>query len=65
MQIFDNSCSYGHAVLGLITATAPKYFSNAIFIIFTSYEAARIKPNMKKIDSFLEYSIGYLIGKIL
>jgi hypothetical protein len=63
--VFNNVCSYGHALLGLLFGKSGPKAQAAIGIGFMLYEMNRCKPANAKLGAYSEFASGFLVGRAI
>lgn len=56
---------YGHSLLGLISALMPIEGACFMAIGFILYEMNRVKTDGQRIQSYEEFALGFLAGKVI
>jgi hypothetical protein len=55
-------CDWGHVLLGFVAACLPVGYRMTTAALFVGYEAARAKPNFKKLESLGQFAGGFVTG---
>lgn len=63
--VFNNVCSFGHALLGVLFGRSGPKMQAAIGIGFALYEMNRCKPVGEKLGAYSEFGVGFLAGKAI
>jgi hypothetical protein len=63
--IQGTGASFGHSLLGLISALMPIEGACFMGIGFILYEMNRVKTDGQRIQSFEEFVLGFLAGKVI
>ena len=60
--IFDDVASLLHILLGVVAAKSEKQGKDIIGV-YTLYQLAEREPMINKLGDFMEFGIGYAVGK--
>jgi hypothetical protein len=57
--------SIGHGAIGLICSLMPGFEGSLVAVGFIVYEMGRVKSMGERVQSYEEFALGFLMGRIL
>jgi hypothetical protein len=58
-------CTWGHVSLGAVSGLLPSPAAAAVSLGFGAYELMRSKPESSKVESLVEFGVGFLVGSLI
>jgi hypothetical protein len=65
VPFFDDASSYGHGVLGTVSAYLPDAWAATIALGYVFYQMNEVEQLPNKIGDLAEFAVGFLAGKAL